>query len=96
MVKAQNSGELPEHSHFGTVLNPIQMMMKEHDHEGARFRKVSRLSNTYTPPEDACNTYRVAYTTLKEFEDDLHRHIHPENNILFPIALAREKERTYE
>ena len=96
MVKAQNSGEQPDHPHFGTVENPIQMMMQEHDNEGARFREISRLSNTYTPPEDACNTYRVAYATLKEFEDDLHRHIHLENNILFPRALVMEKELTYE
>jgi len=96
MVKAQNSGELPEHSHFGTVVKPTQMMIQEHDHEGAGFREVSRLSNTYTPPEDACRTYRVAYVTFKEFEDDLHRHIHLENNILFSRALAMEKEITYE
>jgi regulator of cell morphogenesis and NO signaling len=96
MVKVRNSGEQPEHPLFGTVANPIQMMMQEHDHEGVRFREISRLSNTYTPPEDACNTYRVAYATLKEFEDDLHQHIHLENNILFPRALAMEKELTYE
>lgn len=71
-------------------------MMQEHDNEGERFREISRLSNGYTPPENACNTYRVTFATLKEFEDDLHLHIHLENNILFPRAIAMEKELAYE
>jgi regulator of cell morphogenesis and NO signaling len=50
-----------------------------------------RLSDGYTPPEDACNTFRVLYGKLKEFEDDLHRHIHLENNILFPKAIEMEQ-----
>ena len=62
------------------------MMMEEHDNEGERFRKIAALSNDYTPPADACNTYRVAFSLLQEFEEDLHRHIHLENNILFPKA----------
>ncbi len=78
--------------HFGTVENPISMMMKEHDNEGERFRKIAALSENYTPPEDACTTYRVAYSLLKEFEQDLHLHIHLENNILFPKAVEIEKQ----
>ncbi|MBO0353810.1 iron-sulfur cluster repair di-iron protein [Muricauda ruestringensis] len=73
-----------EPPHFGTVKNPIKMMLDEHDNEGERFRKIAQLSNDYTPPSDACNTYRVTFSLLQEFEDDLHRHIHLENNILFP------------
>lgn len=76
---------------FGTVQNPIAMMLHEHDTEGERFRRISALSNDYSPPEDACNTYRVAFSMLKEFEQDLHRHIHLENNILFPNALQQEQ-----
>lgn len=76
---------------FGTVQNPIQMMMHEHDTEGERFRQIARLSNDYTPPKDACNTYKVTYALLQEFEDDLHQHIHLENNILFPKAIELEK-----
>ena len=72
--------------HFGHIDNPIAMMEEEHDTEGERFRKISSLSNTYTPPSDACQTYRVAFAMLQEFEDDLHTHIHLENNILFPVA----------
>ncbi|WP_421807599.1 iron-sulfur cluster repair di-iron protein [Flagellimonas sp.] len=69
-----------------TVRTPIKVMMQEHDNEGERFRKIAELSQDYTPPSDACNTYRVTFSLLREFEDDLHRHIHLENNILFPNA----------
>jgi regulator of cell morphogenesis and NO signaling len=72
--------------HFGHIDNPIAMMEHEHDTEGERFRKISALSNSYTPPSDACQTYRVAFAMLEEFENDLHTHIHLENNILFPVA----------
>ncbi|HLV61996.1 iron-sulfur cluster repair di-iron protein [Galbibacter sp.] len=75
---------------FGTVKNPIAMMMQEHEDEGDRFVKISELSNNYTPPADACNTYRITYAMLDEFEKDLHRHIHLENNILFPRAIELE------
>lgn len=77
---------------FGTVQNPIQMMMHEHSVEGNRFREIEALSDTYTPPAEACSTYQVAFALLKEFEQDLHLHIHLENNILFPKALALEKQ----
>ena len=76
---------------FGTVNNPIQVMMDEHEVEGNRFRTIAQLSNNYTPPEEACNTYRVAFALLQEFENDLHLHIHLENNILFPKAIQLEK-----
>lgn len=78
--------------HFGTVSNPIHMMESEHDTEGNRFRTISELSNNYQPPADACNTYRVAFSMLQEFEEDLHRHIHLENNILFPAAIRMEEQ----
>lgn len=92
MVKAKMEGAKVDAAHFGTVKNPIQMMMDEHTVEGERFRKIEGLSNHYTPPQDACNTYRVTFALLKEFEQDLHLHIHLENNILFPKAIEMEKE----
>lgn len=73
-------------AHFGDIENPIAMMEEEHETEGDRFRKISELSNNYTPPADACQTYKVAFAMLQEFENDLHTHIHLENNILFPEA----------
>ncbi len=91
MVKAQLSKTTIAAPQFGTVQNPIQTMMAEHDNEGERFRQIESLSNGYAPPADACNTYRVTLSLLKEFEDDLHLHIHLENNILFPKAAEMEK-----
>lgn len=65
------------------LLAPIGVMEDEHSIEGDRLRKMRQLTNDYTPPADACQTYRVAFRMLAEFEEDLHRHIHLENNILF-------------
>nr|WP_314867429.1 iron-sulfur cluster repair di-iron protein [uncultured Flavobacterium sp.] len=92
MVKATLTDEPIEQPHFGTVANPITMMMNEHDAEGERFRKIALLTNNYIPPADACNTYRVTFAMLTEFEEDLHKHIHLENNILFPAAAVLEKK----
>lgn len=92
MTQAKMENIKVDAAHFGTVINPIQMMMDEHTVEGNRFRKIEELSNNYTPPQDACNTYRVSFSLLKEFEQDLHLHIHLENNILFPKAIEIEKE----
>ncbi|MCG2613370.1 iron-sulfur cluster repair di-iron protein [Terrimonas sp. NA20] len=80
------------HAPFGRVENPVSIMMHEHDHEGERFRRISVLTNNYTPPGDACNSYRVILRMLKEFEEDLHHHIHLENNILFPKAIAMQEQ----
>lgn len=81
------------HAAFGTVENPISVMMHEHHIEGERFQKIAALTGNYTAPADACNTYRVTFSLLKEFEEDLHLHVHLENNILFPKAIRMEQER---
>ena len=91
MIGATISHENIEPPFFGTVNNPITMMMEEHDAEGERFRRIAKLTNNYTTPEDACNTYRATYSILNDFEQDLHKHIHLESNILFPKAIALEK-----
>ncbi|MBF6608713.1 MAG: iron-sulfur cluster repair di-iron protein [Flavobacterium sp.] len=92
MIKAK-AGNLPlENPHFGTVENPVAMMKDEHTTEGERFEEIAKLTDNYTPPADACSTYRVTFAMLQEFEQDLHTHIHLENNILFPRAIAMEKE----
>ncbi len=77
---------------FGTVDNPIKMMEADHEEAGEIFRQIAKLTNNYTPPAGACNTYRAFYSNLEEFEQDLHQHVHLENNILFPKALKLEKE----
>jgi len=75
---------------FGTVDNPIKMMEEEHDDAGAVFRRISTLTNTYQTPTGACNTFKALYAKLREFENDLHQHVHIENNILFPKAKQLE------
>lgn len=92
MVKTKESDGILSQPSFGTVSNPIAMMMHEHDNEGERFREIAALTDNYTPPADACTTYRVTFAMLKEFEADLHKHIHLENNILFPKAVVLEKD----
>lgn len=92
MAEAKRNGESFPTPPFGTVENPVRKMMHEHDAEGERFRQIAQLNNNYTPPSDACNTYKTTLALLKEFEDDLHLHIHLENNILFPKSLELEDE----
>ncbi len=77
---------------FGSVNNPIAMMEAEHDTAGDIFKEIARLTNNYTPPENACNTFRALYAKLEEFEQDLHTHIHLENNILHKKAMLLEQE----
>ncbi len=91
MVLADKEHVALEEPHFMTVRNPIAMMMSEHEIEGGRFREISEMSNGYTPPADGCTTYRVAFEMLKDYEQDLHTHIHLENNILFPKAVKLEQ-----
>jgi regulator of cell morphogenesis and NO signaling len=76
---------------FGTVRNPVAMMMHEHDVAGIGLRDLRRASNGYTAPPDACISYQTLYGALAEFETDLHQHIHLENNILFPRAIEMER-----
>lgn len=86
MVQAKLNDFPLSRPHFGDIENPIQMMEQEHSDEGARFHQIAKLTNQYECPPDGCQTYKVAYAMLKEFEEDLHKHIHLENNILFPAA----------
>ena len=76
---------------FGSVQNPVTMMMHEHDSAGEALRSMRKGSADYTPPGDACISFQTLYKALADFEADLHQHIHLENNILFPRAIAMEK-----
>jgi regulator of cell morphogenesis and NO signaling len=89
--KMEGEGKLPK-SVFGTVVNPVSMMEAEHESVGDLMKEIQILSNNYTPPATACNTYRVLYAKLKEFQDDLFQHIHLENNILFPKIVKLEAQ----
>ena len=84
------AGEPAPPAMFGTVANPVRMMMAEHDAAGGFLRELRSVTNDYAVPEDACISYRTLYQALSEFEADLHQHIHLENNILFPRAVAME------
>lgn len=76
---------------FGSVQNPVTMMEHEHESAGAALRAMRQASSGYAVPPDACISYQTLYQALAEFEADLHRHIHLENNILFPRAIAMEQ-----
>ena len=76
---------------FGTVQAPIANMVAEHEDAGALLEKLRELTNAYQPPTDACPSFQALYTGLADFERDLHRHIHLENNILFPRAVEMER-----
>jgi len=79
------------HPPFGTIAHPIRVMEAEHENAGSAFDSIKNLSNNYNPPVDACNTFKVYYAELENFENDLHKHVHLENNILFPKSLIFEK-----
>jgi regulator of cell morphogenesis and NO signaling len=90
LERALATGSAKPHGCFGTVANPIAMMMQEHDGAGELLAEIRQLSGNFTVPQDACPTYRAFYDGLREFEQDLHQHIHLENNILFPRAITME------
>ena len=89
---AKHNDEPLESPPFGSIQYPINKMEAEHEEAGDIMAKIQELSSNYTPPEYACNTYRVLYAKLNEFAENLYQHIHLENNILFPRAIKLEKE----
>jgi regulator of cell morphogenesis and NO signaling len=92
MEAAKVAGTAPFPLPFGTVNNPIRMMVYEHDNAGNALEEMRRVTGGYTLPEGACPTFRALYEGLRELEADLHQHIHLENNILFPRAIRLESE----
>lgn len=91
VIKSKQQVSLGQQA-FNTIQNPVDIMKHDHTIEGERFDKIAALTNNFTPPPDACNTYKVTFALLKEFVDDLHLHIHLENNILFPKAIELEEK----
>lgn len=92
IAKAKKDGTPLAPPPFGTIQNPINMMEAEHTDAGEIIFKIKDLTNDFNPPEGACNTFRALYAKLEEYQDDLFQHIHLENNILFPKAIATEAE----
>jgi regulator of cell morphogenesis and NO signaling len=92
LVRAKQTGKTEELINQFSLSAPIQMMESDHDAAGELLEQLSEVTSGYRPPAGACNSFQFLYKKLKDLEDDLHQHIHLENNILFPKALALEKE----
>ncbi|HYG18594.1 MAG TPA: hemerythrin domain-containing protein [Ohtaekwangia sp.] len=92
MVKAKAGSIFLSSLLFETISFPVSQLKADHAHEGERFPRIVDLTNHYTPPADACASFKATYEYLKAFEQDLHRHIHLENNILFSKAVQLEED----
>jgi len=78
---------------FGTVRNPVRMMLADHDRAGELLASLRAVTDDYAVPADGCASYRSLYERLALVEADTHVHIHLENNVLFPAAVAVEDGR---
>jgi regulator of cell morphogenesis and NO signaling len=87
---AREAGGMPPSAPFGTVNNPVRMMMFEHDTAGDLLREIRAAASDFRAPDDACMSFRALYQALEDYEKDLHQHIHLENNVLFPRAVELE------
>lgn len=84
--------EMVQNQKIGTVKKEIVKALEdEHDKAGELMKEIEKLTNGFNPPEDACASYRVLFQNLEGFKQDLHKHVHLENNILFPKALQLER-----
>lgn len=92
LVDSKRFNEKPHTEGYGAIKNPIMKMESEHDTAGNAAENIRTLTNNYKLPDDACTTFRVTYQELEEFEKDLHKHVHLENNILFPKSILLEEE----
>lgn len=91
LVEGLRTHNLPATLGFGTVNNPIHVMLSEHDEVGSILHRMREITSNYTAPEDACNSHLVMIDKLKDLDQDLIQHIHLENNILFPKVIALEE-----
>jgi regulator of cell morphogenesis and NO signaling len=91
MMRSMSRGEVPEHQSCG-VHSPIAVMEMEHDAAALFLTRLSELSSGYNIPEDACNKFRAVMTRMADIQEDLHRHIHKENSVLHPMALAKDAD----
>ena len=91
MERAVAGGNPVPPAFFGSVERPIANMVAEHDDAGALLTQIRELSHGFTAPAGACPTFLALCRGLEDFERDLHRHVHLENNILFPRAIGMER-----
>jgi regulator of cell morphogenesis and NO signaling len=92
LVLAKRTGNFEALNGQPSLTEPIRLMEVDHEAAGDILEQIQKLSSNYTPPADACNSYQFLYKKLKALDEDLHQHIHLENNILFPKALKLDKE----
>lgn len=90
MIRQIEQADGPVQFHCGALANPIRMMEHEHDNAGDALAKFRTLTDDFTPPDWACNTFRAMYDAFAALEPNMHQHVHKENNVLFPKALDRE------
>jgi regulator of cell morphogenesis and NO signaling len=90
LAAARRSGARLPRGPFGTVLNPVRVMEHDHRQVGDLMAELRAATGGFTPPADACRTYQLCFAELANFEQDLHKHIHLENNVLFPQAVEIE------
>jgi regulator of cell morphogenesis and NO signaling len=93
MIRQLETSDRTPTFHCGTLGNPIQQMESEHDDAGSALERLRELTDGFEPPEWACKKYRALLAALSHLERDMHRHIHKENNILFPRALEMELQK---
>lgn len=90
MIRELATSEVAPTFHCGSLQNPISVMLREHDTAGELLARLRRLTDGYTTPADGCASYRALYDGLAELEGDTHRHVHKENNRLFPLVTEME------
>jgi regulator of cell morphogenesis and NO signaling len=98
MIRRLESSDTPPAFHCGSIANPIRQMELEHHDAGAALERMRTLTDEYTPPTWACNTYRAMLDAIGRLERDMHQHVHKEDNVLFPSAATLEStltERTH-
>ena len=89
IIRQIDAGSANGGFHCGAIANPIRQMEAEHESAGGLTARLRELTDGFTPAPESCNTHRALLAGLAEFESDLHRHVHKENNILFPGVLAK-------
>lgn len=94
MIRSLEMSDEAPQFHCGSLANPIRQMEMEHDGAGSALERFRELTDDYTPPDWACNTYRAMVDGLAQLERNMHQHVHKENNVLFPKALALEVKRS--
>jgi regulator of cell morphogenesis and NO signaling len=91
MIRSIDAGHSRVAQHCGGLANPIRVMEHEHDSAGDGLAQMRSLTSDFTPPQDACGTFRAMIDGLRQLEADMHQHVHKENNVLFPRALQAEQ-----